>query len=201
MQIYNLIILLFLSSCSSYVDKLHSKMSKDYKKSGYRTPQSMNYNEQRVAQNQPDRFTASDFEDNQPSPSLWTGTGGDSFFDSSSIKKEKGDIITILVMGDLKTKIQDELTRAFSKNKEETSTSSQGVQPDSNSKQVFDKISSIVNKEIRSNHILLIGRKELIFENIKRLIEVSALVNRKDISNDDTIESVKILQTKIRTLR
>ena len=175
-------------------------MSKDYKKKTYRAPQSDRYSEQ-VVRNQPGRYTATDFEDNEPSPSLWTGTGGDSFFDSSSVKKEKGDIITILVMGDLKTKIQDELTRTFSKNKEESANPAQNSTEQSDQRQVFDKISSIVNKEIRSNHILLVGRKELIFENIKRLIEISALVNRKDISSDDTIGSDKILQIKIRTLR
>ena len=145
------------------------------------------------------RYVASDFEDNEPSPSLWTGTGSDSFFDSASVKKEKGDIITILVMGDLKEKIQSELERTFSKNKEDEAQTPNSS-PE-NQKQVFDKISSIVNKENKSNHILLIGRKELIFENIKRMIEVSALINRKDISTEDTIDSTKILQTKIRILR
>ena len=104
-------------------------------------------------------------------------------------------------MGDLKAKIQSELERSFSKNKGESSSTNEPKDTNIESKKVFDKISSIVNKEIRSNHVLLIGRKELIFENIKRLIEVSALVNRRDISSDDTIDSSKILQTKIRTLR
>lgn len=201
MRVYNFIFLLFITSCSSYVDKLHSKMSKDYRKKGYRAPQSSSYPEQQSNRDSIGRYTATDFEDNEPSPSLWTGTGSDSFFDTSSVKKEKGDIVTILVMGDLKTKIQDELARAFSKNKDDSPSTTQAGAEKGDAKQVFDKISSIVNKEIRSNHILLVGRKELIFENIKRLIEISALVNRKDISSDDTIDSAKILQTKIRTLR
>ena len=176
-------------------------MSKDYKRKNYRAPQSMNYGDKQTESIKNGRYTATDFEDNEPSPSLWAGAGGDSFFDSSSVKKEKGDIITILVMEDLKTKIQGELERTFSKNKGDPQETSTDTANNNESKKVFDKISSIVNKEIRSNHILLVGRKELIFENIKRLIEVSALVNRKDITSDDTIDSTKILQAKIRTIR
>jgi flagellar L-ring protein FlgH len=176
-------------------------MSKDYNKRGSRAPQSQDYYNSTKNTSEPSRYTATDFEDNEPTPSLWTGSGGDSFFDSSSVKKEKGDIVTILVMEDLKEKIQNELERAFSKSKDNSSDPSSPEKNGTDAKKVFDKISSIVNKEIRSNHILLIGRKELIFENIKRLVEVSALVNRKDITSDDTINSTKILQTKIRTLR
>ena len=69
-------------------------------------------------------------------------------------------------MEDLKEKIQNELERAFSKSKDNSSDPSSPEKNGTDAKKVFDKISSIVNKEIRSNHILLIGRKELIFENI-----------------------------------
>jgi len=200
-RIYNLILILVLTSCSSYVDKLHTKMSKDYKRKGSRAPQSEIYRNPVGPKEGPHRYTSTDFVDNEPSPSLWTGTGSDSFFDSSSVKKEKGDIITILVMEGLKKKIQDELERSFSKSKADPQGGASNDNLNNDTKKVFDKISSIVNKEIRSNHMLLIGRKELIFENIKRLIEVSALVNRKDVSSDDTIDSKKILQIKIRTLR
>ena len=176
-------------------------MSKDYKRKGSRAPQSEVYRDPVAQKDGPHRYTSTDFVDNEPSPSLWTGTGSDSFFDSSSVKKEKGDIITILVMEGLKKKIQDELERSFSKSKGDSQERASDENSSNDTNKVFDKISSIVNKEIRSNHMLLIGRKELIFENIKRLIEVSALVNRKDVSSDDTVDSKKILQIKIRTLR
>ena len=72
---------------------------------------------------------------------------------------------------------------------------------DDEADKVYDKISSIVRKEIRSNHILLQGRKELIYEGGKHLIEVSSLINRKDVSPEDTVDSNKILQITIRVLR
>ena len=79
-------------------------------------------------------------------------------------------------MEDLKGKFKVNLNAHFLKIKMKAQSLMSKVRK-RNPKKVFDKISSIVNKEIRSNHILLIGRKELIFENIKRLIEVSALIN------------------------
>ena len=199
MQICRIIILLLMTSCSSYVSKLHSKMSNDMiRQGGSRAPQSVEVLSEQSGRNTNRRYTSSDFEDNEPTPSLWAGSGNDSFFDTTGVKKEKGDIITILVMNDLKNKIQFELQRLFSKTKDQPQAAEKNTSED---KKVFDKISSIVRKEIRSNHIMLIGRKELIFENVKRLIEVSALVNRKDISAEDTVISTKILQTNIKVLR
>ena len=147
------------------------------------------------------RYTASDFEDNAPSASLWTGNGHDSFFEAGGVRKEKGDIITILVMNGLKIKIQGELAQYFSKKGGDEDSPTEAKDSNDQKDKVFDKISSIVSKEVRSNHIMIRGRKELIYEGVKRLIEVNALINRKDVSVEDTINSSKILQTNIRILR
>ena len=80
-----------------------------------RSPQSADFENNQPKNSINRRYTSGDFEDNEPTPSLWAGSGNDSFFDTTGVKKEKGDIITILVMNDLKNKIQFELQRMFSK--------------------------------------------------------------------------------------
>ncbi|MAW06952.1 MAG: hypothetical protein CME61_01575 [Halobacteriovoraceae bacterium] len=199
MRVFNLLFILTFTSCSSYVDKLHQEMSQDLNKNKRsRTIQS--YGQKGDQEQVEKRYTASDFEDNSPSSSLWTGQGQDSFFDTRGVRKEKGDIVTVLVMSDLKNRIKDELSRYFGTKTSNNDSVTSSPKEDDASK-VYDKISSIVRKEIRSNHILLQGRKELIYEGGKHLIEVSSLINRKDVSPEDTVDSTKILQITIRVLR
>jgi flagellar basal body L-ring protein FlgH len=67
-----------------------------------------------------------------------------------------------------------------------------GLAPDSH-----DKISSVVVEEINREHLLIKGRKNVLFKNRKRMVEVQALVSRKDIGDDDTISSDVILETNV----
>ena len=66
---------------------------------------------------------------------------------------------------------------------------------------VYDRISSVVVEEINKDHVLIRGRKNLLYKNRKRLVEVQALVSKKDITVDDTLDSEKILESSITVLR
>jgi len=175
-----------------------------------RSPQSRHGGLVDQSQNKPTgkkRFIADDFQDNEPTQSLWVGNGNESFFSSGGTRKEKGDLVTILVYKKLKEDIQNELERAFpktgkeEKDKDVAGTQAAPAKESSPSKQLFDKISSTVTKEIKNNHIVLSGRKHIMFNDYKHLVEIKALVNRKDVTVDDTIESQKILQSSIKVLR
>jgi len=58
-----------------------------------------------------------------------------------------------------------------------------------------------VIEEINKDHVLLKGRKYLLYKNQKRLIEIQALATRRDISPDDSIESDQLLETNVTILR
>ena len=151
------------------------------------------------------RYIADDFQDNDANQSLWVGNGNDAFFSNGGKRKEKGDIITIFVNAKLKNQIQAELDQIYQKiesdETSETTTAPAEKTDSTDNETVHDKITSVVTKEVRENHLFILGRKELIYKGNKHLVEVNALINRKDISLDDTIKSTKILQTNIKVLR
>jgi flagellar basal body L-ring protein FlgH len=45
------------------------------------------------------------------------------------------------------------------------------------------------------------GKKEVIFRKEKRYIEIQALVSRRDIQDNDTISSDKVLESRVNILR
>ena len=63
-----------------------------------------------------------------------------------------------------------------------------------------DKISVVVSKEVRK-HLILTGRKQIIFNENRHLIEIQALIHRKDVASDDSLDSNKIIQSTIKVLR
>ena len=44
---------------------------------------------------------------------------------------------------------------------------------------VHDKITSVITKEVRENHLFILGRKELIYKGNKHLVEISAQSTEK----------------------
>ena len=66
---------------------------------------------------------------------------------------------------------------------------------------IYDRISSVVVEEINHGHILLRGRKNLIYKQEKHLIELQALVSRRDISYNDTISSDDIIEYDIAVVK
>ena len=67
--------------------------------------------------------------------------------------------------------------------------------------QVYDRISSVIIEEVNKDHLLVRGRKDVIFRKMKRYVEVQALINKRDISDEDAIESTKILESSVTILR
>jgi flagellar L-ring protein FlgH len=168
------------------------------------------------------RYTTKDLYDNSDSGSLWAGEGNDSHLFSENRKKQHGDIIVINVMKNLKEQIGLELKKAFpplrlkAKKDEPKAAGADGKPGGSEGGgtkssglamageedgQVYDRISSIIVEEINADHILLRGRKDLIFNDIKRTVEVQAMVPRKAITFDDAVNSNNILESYVVVIR
>ena len=161
------------------------------------------------------RYTAEDLVDNGNQGSLWTGKGQRNFLFSKNKIIKNGDIIIIQVEKSLKKEISLELNRAFPKRKiaskpndpknppaKNASKALPSKEDDEESKvQIFDKISSVVVEEINKDYILIRGRKDVIFNRAKRMIEVEMLVARKDITEDDTVLSSNTFEKTVNILR
>ena len=168
------------------------------------------YQDERVALK---RTTASDLTDNGNDGSLW-GTGDtNAFLFATSKNKSSGDIIQIDVLPKLRNEITLELKRAFPDNPYETgkapasattpATAAAGA-PGAASTEAgtdTDKISSVVVEEINREHLLIKGRKNVLFKNRKRMVEVQALVSRKDILDNDSVSSDSILESNVTVVR
>ena len=158
------------------------------------------------------RAKAEDLYDNEKVGSLWSGSGNDSYLFTKNTEKKLGDIIIIDVFKKFKDEIVLELKRAFpdpakeAKNKDKDNTATPttptatGASEKDNSKSV-DRISSVIIEEINQDHLLLRGRKSLLYKRRKRLLEIQVLVARKDISDDDSVSSNKILESSVHVLR
>ena len=64
-----------------------------------------------------------------------------------------------------------------------------------------EKISGVVVEEINREHLLIKGRKNVLFKNRKRMVEVQALVSRKDIGDNDIISSDAILESNVTVVK
>ena len=70
-----------------------------------------------------------------------------------------------------------------------------------NPTKVYDRVSTVVIEEISKDHLLLSGRKSILFKNRKHLIEVQALVARRDVAVNDEVDSNSIIESNITVLR
>ena len=162
------------------------------------------------------RYTASDLTDNDGDGSLWAGSDPNAFLFASSKSKNNGDIVQISVLQKLREEISMELKKAFPDNPYEARASAEakdGKNADAKTAatpeakpvakdegmavDAHDKISGVVVEEINREHLLIKGRKNVLFKNRKRMVEVQALVSRKDIGDDDTISSDAILESNV----
>ena len=66
---------------------------------------------------------------------------------------------------------------------------------------IYDKISGTVMEEISKDYILLRGRKDVIFKKEKKSIEVQGLVSRKDIMENDYVNTDRLLDTRVFIIR
>lgn len=172
------------------------------------------YQDERVALK---RTTASDLTDNGNDGSLWGGADPNAFLFATSKSKSSGDIIQIDVRNKLRNEITMELKRAFPENpfeakapaeKKEGATPAAAPAPGapaaataSAEAESTDKISGVVVEEINREHLLIKGRKNVLYKNRKRMVEVQALVSRKDITDDDAVNSDSILESTVSVVR
>lgn len=178
---------------------------------------------QRQYQNMKKRSRAEDLIDNDDSGSLWTSSGQSGFLFSKNNFRKPGDIIIVEVKDNLKREIAAELLRSSppqikpiinekkadqkegEKNKTAKTPNPQSQNPEQNKKEdpnmVYDRISSIVIEEINKEHLLLRGRKDVLYKREKRTIEVQVLISRKDISDNDTVDSKSALESSVFVLR
>jgi len=170
------------------------------------------------------RYTASDLTDHGNDGSLWAGSDPNAFLFSNNNNKNSGDIVQIAVLPRLKNEITMELKKAFPDNPYENRARAESKSPDSKEPAVpaaekpgekrdiasedssadggaQDKISGVVVEEINREHLLVKGRKNVLFKNRKRMVEVQALVSRKDIGENDVISSDAILESNVTVVR
>lgn len=151
------------------------------------------------------RYSEDDLNDHDNVGSLWAGSGNDSYLFSKNTEKQNGDIVVINVFPNLKEEIAQELKRAFPERKEEKDATKATPEPPKEEagdpNKAEDRISTVVIEEINRDHLLLRGRKTLLYKSFKRLVEIQALVARKDIGDDDSVSSKKILESSIIVLR
>ncbi len=168
------------------------------------------------------RYTASDLTDNGNDGSLWAGSDPNAFLFSNNKTKNSGDIVQINVLPRLKNEITMELKKAFPDNpyeakanaKKEADSAASGdpaavaAKPAEKKEtevaggdSAQDKISGVVVEEINREHLLIKGRKNVLYKNRKRMVEVQALVSRKDIGENDTVSSDAILESNVSVVR
>lgn len=166
------------------------------------------------------RYTASDLTDNGNDGSLWAGSDPNAFLFSNNKNKNSGDIVQISVLPRLKNEITMELKKAFPDNPYEAKAKAEnksedpkapGAEKQAEKREVAsepvttdsaqDKISGVVVEEINREHLLIKGRKNVLFKNRKRMVEVQALVSRKDIGENDIISSDAILESNVTVVR
>lgn len=177
------------------------------------------------------RVNVDDLRDNSSSGSLWSGSDGKTSHLFTNTKNiSNGDIVLINVYNKLKNEITLELKRAFPEplaaqkdatkkdpkalatdpaaDEVSTAQASQKSAGDDNfdegvtgANRVYDRISSVVIEQIDDQHLLLRGRKDVLYKNRKRLVEIQALIPRRDLNDNNTVNSDSILEQTITVLR
>lgn len=161
----------------------------------------------------PQRYQADDFKDNDGDGSLWANQGSSASLFTYQNDKHTGDMVIINVLENLRNQISSELKRTFpdkpvkkkeGEKKDDKAASKEPPAPvgrpgDDNDMdmKVYDKISGTVVEELNKDYIVLKGRKEVIFKKEKRSIEVQALVSRKDIMENDYVNSDRLLESRV----
>jgi len=164
----------------------------------------------------PQRMQAQDFVDNDSGGSLWANQGSSSSLFTYQNDKHTGDMVIINVLENLRNQISSELKRVFpdkpkklvdgAKSEGKAPTAGSSAPPSAQGDQdmdmkIYDKISGTVMEEISKDYILLSGRKDIIYKKEKKSIEVQGLVSRKDIMENDYVNSDKLLDARVFILR
>jgi flagellar basal body L-ring protein FlgH len=144
-----------------------------------------------------------------PNPSLWTGKGTDSYLFTNATERKVGDMITIDVYGKLRNEIASELKLdAKAKGLEESGEekAKEEKEPEAavtseNEDKASDQISAMIEEEISQTHLLLKGKKTVVYKGQKKLLEINALVAKKDIQPNDRVNSKNLMETTIQVIR
>lgn len=165
---------------------------------------------------QPQRHKASDFRDSDDSGSLWANQGSSASLFTYTNDKRVGDIVILNVLEDLRNQISTELKSHFPDKKKSTKSgdnktpqaqANAPIPSPSNASdsemdmKVYDKVSGTIIEELNKDYLVVRGRKEIIFKKEKRSIEIQALVSRKDIMENDYVNSDRLLESKVFVLR
>lgn len=143
-------------------------------------------------------------------PSLWTGKGTDSYLFTNSTEKKIGDMVTIDVFKNLRNEISTELKLDAEAAGQEATEGEKGKTEEekpvaeaegADDEKPSDQISAVVEEEVNQSHILLKGKKTVVFRGKKKLLEIKALVAKKDIKSDARVESKNIMESTITVLR
>ena len=164
----------------------------------------------------PQRYKADDFVDAGSGGSLWANQGASSSLFTYQNDKHTGDMVIINVLESLRNQISSELKRVFpdrpkkvtnaaKKDDKNPAASAQAAtaapKEDEIDMKVYDKISGTVMEEISKDYILLRGRKDVIFKKEKQSIEIQGLVSRKDILENDYVNSDRLLDSRVFIIR
>jgi flagellar basal body L-ring protein FlgH len=163
----------------------------------------------------PQRYKADDFIDADNGGSLWANQGSSSSLFTYQNDKHTGDMVIINVLENLRNQISSELKRVFpDKPKKVKTAKKDGKEPatpppaattpakeEEMDMKVYDKISGTVMEEISKDYILLRGRKDVIFKKEKQSIEIQGLVSRKDILENDYVNSDRMLDARVFIIR
>lgn len=165
----------------------------------------------------PQRYQARDFVDNDDSGSLWASQGNSSSLFTYQNDKRAGDIVIINVLENLRNQISAELKRSFPDRPKKTAKDdrAQDLEKKAHASQaaptpapenemdmkVYDKISGVVMEELNNDYVILRGRKDVIFKSEKKSIEVQAVVSRRDILENDYVNSDKLLDSRVIILK
>lgn len=166
----------------------------------------------------PQRYQANDFVDSDNGGSLWANQGSSASLFTYQNDKRTGDMVIINVLENLRNQISSELKRVFpdkpkkvaqgekekgdAKKEQQAAPASLGPGKDEEmDMKVYDKISGTVMEEISKDYILLRGRKDVIYKKEKKSIEVQGLVSRKDIMENDYVNSDRLLDARVFILK
>lgn len=161
-------------------------------------------------QYRPKRYTNDDFKDGDSSGgSLWAEQGSSASLFTYQNDKHTGDMVIINVLENLRNQISSELKRLFPDQPKKPGEAPPRGDPrappqapaalaaEEMDMKVYDKISGTVMEEVSKDYILLRGRKDVIFKKEKKSIEVQGLVSRKDIMENDYVNSDKLLDSRV----
>jgi flagellar basal body L-ring protein FlgH len=177
------------------------------------------------------RVTRHDFVDNSPNEnSLWDSQGQENFLFAHNRQRAPGDLITVDVERELRREIQFQLWMTLPPEQrrarrpaspEQPAEGQQAQGPDNRTAEERNKDAAeeaaktnvtnsgkdddIVRMEVAENIgngiVRLVGQKRVIYRGVSRVVEVMALVNNKDVDDNNRMRSSAFLDMKTQVVQ